>query len=90
MADGREVAGPRPEQDALRAAFPAARLVGDRCRWARDGNFWSSGGFTNGNDMVAAYARASPHHWPPPVVELGLRLTEVGDRGRFYGQAQGT
>lgn len=47
------------------------QLVGDRYRWVQDGNFWSSGGVTNGNDLMAAYARANKH-WPPVIVELGL------------------
>lgn len=46
----------------------------------------NAGGITNGNDLVAAYARAS-QRWPQPVVELGLMLTEVGDRGQFYEQS---
>lgn len=41
------------------------------------------GGVTNGNELVAAYARASKH-WAQPIVETGLMLTEVGDRGQFY------
>ena len=43
----------------------------------------SVGGVTNGNDLLAAYAR-SGKHWPLPIVEAGLALTEVGDRGQFY------
>jgi hypothetical protein len=42
-----------------------------------------SGGVTNGNELVAAYARASKH-WAKPIVETGLMLTEVGDKGQFY------
>lgn len=38
---------------------------------------------TNGNDLMAAYARDSKR-WPQPVVELGLMMTEVEDRGPFY------
>ena len=38
---------------------------------------------TNGNELVAAYARASKH-WQKEVVEVGLMFTEVGDRGQFY------
>lgn len=36
---------------------------------------------------MAAYARESKR-WPQPVVELGLILTEVEDRGQFYQQGK--
>ena len=42
------------------------------------------GGVTNGNDLMAAYARASSKYWARPLVELGLRLTDVGDRDQGY------
>lgn len=45
-----------------------------------------AGGVTNGNDLLAAYAR-SGKHWPLDIVEAGLALTEVGDRGQFYDKA---
>ncbi|KHN95329.1 ThiJ/PfpI family protein [Metarhizium album ARSEF 1941] len=83
IADGRRASGPKELQRQLRASFPGLRLVGDKYRWVRDGSFWSSGGVTNGNDLVAAYARDSGR-WARPVVEAGLGITEVGDRGQFY------
>lgn len=43
----------------------------------------ASGGITNGNDLMAAYAKRSKR-WPQPVVEIGLMLTDVEDRGQFY------
>lgn len=36
---------------------------------------------------MAAYARDSKR-WPQPVVELGLILVEVEDRGQFYQQGK--
>lgn len=45
------------------------------------------GGVTNGNDLVAAYARASPH-FPNPVVEIACEMTDVGDRPRAYEKGQ--
>ncbi|KAM4059662.1 DJ-1/PfpI family protein [Hirsutella rhossiliensis] len=89
ILDGRVASGPRGLQDVIRARFPKVRLAGDRYRWVRDGNLWSSGGVTNGNDLMAAYARASSKHWPPSIVEMCLMLTDVGDRGQVYGQRQG-
>lgn len=41
------------------------------------------GGVTNGNDLMAAYAR-SGKHWARPLAEMGLLLTDVGDRGQVY------
>lgn len=45
------------------------------------------GGITNGNDLVAAYARQSKH-FPRPVVEIALKMADVGDRPQVYGQGQ--
>lgn len=42
-----------------------------------------SGGVTNGNDLVAAYARLSGR-FPGPVAEFGLLMTDVGDRPQRY------
>jgi putative intracellular protease/amidase len=46
------------------------------------------GGVTNGNDLVAAYARQS-RHFPRAVVEFALATCEVGDRSQEYGHAAG-
>jgi hypothetical protein len=43
----------------------------------------NQGGVTNGNDLIAAYARLSGR-FPEPVVELGLAMTETGDRPQRY------
>lgn len=43
---------------------------------------------TNGNDLVAAYARASPKHFPSPIVEFACAVTDVGDRSQKYSEAQ--
>lgn len=42
------------------------------------------GGVTNGNDLVAAYARQQSHHFPGPVAEMGLTFTDTGDRPQKY------
>ncbi|KAJ6786277.1 hypothetical protein PWT90_00817 [Aphanocladium album] len=83
IVDGKRASGPRGLQALLKDKFPKVKLVGDNYRWVQDGNFWSSGGITNGNELAAAYARAT-QRWQQPVVELGLMLSEVGDRGQFY------
>lgn len=88
IVDGKHASGPRGLQDHLTSKFPKIKLVGDNQRWARDGNFWSSGGITNGNDLMAAYAKTSGR-WPVPVAEMGAVLADVGDRGQFYSQGKG-
>ncbi|KAK4251233.1 hypothetical protein C7999DRAFT_11101 [Corynascus novoguineensis] len=45
------------------------------------------GGVTNGNDLVAAYARTSGR-FAGPVAELALAMTDVGDRPQRYSKGQ--
>lgn len=47
-----------------------------------------TGGITNGNELMAAYARSNSKHFPQPVVEIGLAIVEVGDRGQFYEESE--
>ncbi|KAF6529418.1 hypothetical protein HZS61_000730 [Fusarium oxysporum f. sp. conglutinans] len=54
----------------------------------RDGNLWSSGGITNGNDLMAAYAQAQNKYWPNSISKLGAMLVDVGDRPQIYHQSQ--
>ncbi|KAL2685249.1 hypothetical protein Neosp_006346 [[Neocosmospora] mangrovei] len=88
ILDGKTVSGPRGLQNEMVKRHPKVKLVGEKYRWVQDGNIWSSGGVTNGNDLMAAYARASPKHWPGPVAEMGAMLTDVGDRSQIYGEGQ--
>ncbi|KAK3394473.1 class I glutamine amidotransferase-like protein [Podospora didyma] len=62
---GKKACGPRSVQSILRSRFEGVTWPGGELRWVKDGNIWSSGGITNGNDMVAAYIRDSPH-FPGP------------------------
>ncbi|KAH6853387.1 class I glutamine amidotransferase-like protein [Chaetomium sp. MPI-CAGE-AT-0009] len=80
---GRRACGPRNLQGDLAKRFEGVQWVGEELRWVRDGNVWSSGGITNGNDLVAAYARTSGRI-PGPVAEFGLVMTETGDRPQRY------
>ncbi|KAL2165492.1 hypothetical protein VTH06DRAFT_792 [Thermothelomyces fergusii] len=84
---GRTAAGPRGLQRDLASRFDGVRWVGHEMRWVRDGNLWTSGGVSNGNDLVAAYARTSGRI-PRPVAEFGLVLTDVGDRPQRYSKGQ--
>ncbi|KAK4231788.1 class I glutamine amidotransferase-like protein [Podospora fimiseda] len=83
---GKKVCGPRGLQSDLKKKFAdqEAEWVGDELRWVQDGAFWSCGGVTNGNDLVAAYMRANPDKFPGPVAEFATMLTETGDRPQKY------
>ncbi|KAK1966275.1 ThiJ/PfpI family protein [Colletotrichum sublineola] len=88
VLEGRMVCGPRGLQDVLRKRFPGAEFVGEKYRWFQDGNFWSCGGITNGNDLVAAYARSSKKHFPAAIAAIGCQMADVGDRSQLYEQGQ--
>ncbi|KXH38670.1 ThiJ/PfpI family protein [Colletotrichum nymphaeae SA-01] len=48
-----------------------------------------TGGITNGNDLVAAYARSSERRlFPGSIVEIACKMAEVGERGQMYEQGQ--
>lgn len=53
IVDGKQASGPRGMQDDLMKKFPKIKLVGENQRWARDGNFWSSG---------TLLSSRTPHH----------------------------
>ncbi|KAL8414718.1 hypothetical protein RB594_005796 [Gaeumannomyces avenae] len=84
---GRRACGPRGMQDLLAKRFEGVTWVGEELRWVQDGNLWSSGGITNGNDLVSAYIRQSPL-FPGPVVEMALIMADTGDRPQKYGQSK--
>ncbi|RWA12270.1 hypothetical protein EKO27_g2838 [Xylaria grammica] len=85
LLKGRNICGPRGLQDLIKQkGYAPASMKGYELRWIQDGNFWSSGGVTNGNDLVAAYCRATPKYFPRPLVELVCEQLEVGDRPQEY------
>ncbi|KAL6919891.1 hypothetical protein ACHAPO_001233 [Fusarium lateritium] len=88
ILDDKSVSGPRGLQDDLRKKYPNTKFVGGKYRWIQDGNLWSSGGITNGNDMMIAYAHTNSKYWPASVVSMGAMLTDVGDRPQVYDQGQ--
>ncbi|KAI0176703.1 ThiJ/PfpI family protein [Pestalotiopsis sp. NC0098] len=89
LLKGRTVCGPRGMQDVIREKFGKDIVQkGSELRWVQDGNFWSSGGVTNGNDLVAAYARSKSDFFPKPLVEVVLEMTDVGDRAQVYDKSQ--
>ncbi|KAH7047311.1 class I glutamine amidotransferase-like protein [Macrophomina phaseolina] len=87
LLKGRKVCGPRDLQQDLTQRFNGhgATFLGHELRWVQDGNFWSSGGITNGNDMVAAYLRQS-EKWPKDIAELAIRSTDVGERPQRFSE----
>ncbi|TRX96153.1 hypothetical protein FHL15_002877 [Xylaria flabelliformis] len=87
LLDGRTACGPRSLQGMIKQKHPTAKLVGEKYRWIQDGNFWSGGGITNGNDLVAAYARTGKH-FPSVVAEIACKMADVGDRGQLYSEGQ--
>ncbi|KAI1461635.1 ThiJ/PfpI family protein [Annulohypoxylon moriforme] len=90
LLKGKTACGPRGMQDVIRGkGFGEKELVGHKFRWVQDGNFWSSGGVTNGNDLVAAYCRAS-HHFPTPLVDVMCEMVDVGDRPQVYAKEMTT
>ncbi|KAI1329636.1 class I glutamine amidotransferase-like protein [Xylariaceae sp. FL0255] len=86
LLKGRDICGPRGgAQEMIKAlGYEPRSMRGDELRWIQDGNFWSSGGVTNGNDLVAAYCRANPKYFPRPLVEMTCEVLEVGDRPQHY------
>lgn len=43
---------------------------------------------TNGNDLVAAYSRATPEYFPRPLVEFICEQLDVGDRPQEYQKGE--
>ncbi|CRG91922.1 Lipase [Talaromyces islandicus] len=74
--DSKHVTGPRFLIPNLRKLFPKTEWD-ESVRWKQDGHIWTAGGITNGNDLVAAYIRAT---YPSSVAETVCTMAEVGDR----------
>ncbi|KAI1368646.1 class I glutamine amidotransferase-like protein [Xylaria arbuscula] len=90
LLKGKNVCGPRSAQDKIREKnFGQASLKGLELRWIQDGNFWSCGAVTSGNELAAAYARANPRYWPRPLVELFCEEFEIGDKPQEYTKKLG-
>ncbi|PHH78082.1 hypothetical protein CDD82_3211 [Ophiocordyceps australis] len=87
IASGKKATGPKSVQKILKDKYPHVDFQGDKYRYLQDGSFWSSGTVTNGNDLLAAYARASSL-WPQPVVELVLDIMDTGNRGQTLPNAK--
>ncbi|KAH7417164.1 PfpI endopeptidase-like protein [Cadophora sp. MPI-SDFR-AT-0126] len=80
---GKSASGPRALVPALKKKFPDVKWVDDK-RWVTDGNIWTSGGITNGQEMVAQYIREK---LPGPTAEAILEMAGVGDKGIEYNRS---
>ncbi len=47
LLKGKKACGPRGLQGQLAKKFEGVEWVGEKVRWVRDGNFWSSGEFSS-------------------------------------------
>ncbi|KAK2873277.1 hypothetical protein FQN49_002467 [Arthroderma sp. PD_2] len=81
ILDQKNATGPKGLISDLQAKFPGVKWDNSR-RVVKDGNIWTSGGVTNGNDLVAAYLR---ENCPLPLVNEILAIADVGDRKIEYG-----
>jgi putative intracellular protease/amidase len=43
LDNGRTACGPRGIQDIIKKKHPGVKLVGEKLRWVKDGNLWTSG-----------------------------------------------
>ncbi|KAK6606348.1 hypothetical protein ACHAPF_004762 [Botrytis cinerea] len=80
ILEGLSASGPRALIPRLKKEFPDTKWVDDR-RWVVDGNMWSSGGITNGLEMIAAYIR---QRFPGPAAEAVIAMADVGEKGVSY------
>ncbi|EZF32578.1 hypothetical protein H109_05195 [Trichophyton interdigitale MR816] len=81
ILDHKNVTGPRGLISDLEVKFPNVKKWDTTRRVVKDGNVWTSGGVTNGNDLVAAYLR---EHYPLPLVNTILSIADVGGRQIEY------
>ncbi|KAJ5592461.1 hypothetical protein N7537_009365 [Penicillium hordei] len=84
IVKGREVTAPRLLIPEMRRRFPEAKIWDDSVRVARDGNLWTSGGITNGHDLVAGYLR---EHYPAALVNTILVAADIPSRPAAYASS---
>ncbi|KAJ5210776.1 DJ-1 domain InhA-type [Penicillium cf. griseofulvum] len=84
ITKGREVTAPRLLIPEMKRRFPEAKLWDDSVRVARDGNLWTSGGITNGHDLVIAYLR---EHYPAALVNTILVAADIPVRPAAYASS---
>ncbi|KAF2119341.1 class I glutamine amidotransferase-like protein [Lophiotrema nucula] len=83
VLDDKHATGTRGVMDILKKEFP--KVTWEDKRYYQDGKLWTSGGITNGMDMVATYLR---YRWPGPLPETILSMADVDVRAQEYSQGQ--
>ncbi|KAF8866388.1 PfpI endopeptidase-like protein [Acephala macrosclerotiorum] len=81
---GKKASGPRAIVPKLRKQFPDVEFIDDK-RWVHDGNVWTSGGITNGQEMVACYMKEK---FPGPATEAAIAMADVGEKGIDYSKGK--
>ncbi|KAL5528230.1 hypothetical protein ACEPAF_7366 [Sanghuangporus sanghuang] len=83
----KRATGPLELLPTLREKMPNVEWIAKR--WTTDDDdkkkIWTSGGVTNGIDMVAAYLK---ENFDPQLVKLVCAVADVGDRGQEYPEWQ--
>ncbi|KAF2871398.1 ThiJ/PfpI family protein [Massariosphaeria phaeospora] len=79
VLDGRNATGSRGIEDWLERDFPKVKWQDKR--YVNDGKIWTSGGITNGMDMVAVYMR---QRWPGALSDTVLTMADVVIRPQEY------
>jgi len=85
ILNGKNVTGTARYLPDLKKKFDKAHWV--EKRWMADGNIWTSGTITNGNDMVAAFLR---HLYPGELSKIVNAIADVGDRGQDFPPKAGS
>jgi len=83
IIEGKNVTGTGGYLPDLEKKFKANWV---KRRWMSDGNIWTSGTVTNGNDMIAAYLRQL---YPGPLSQTVCAIADVGDRGQDFPPSDG-
>jgi transcriptional regulator GlxA family with amidase domain len=89
LLEGKKATAPRPFLPILTKQVPTVTWTD--FRWEKDVSqkedgkkveIWTSGGVTNGTDMIAAYVKEK---YPPSLAGFVCAGADVGDRAREYG-----
>ena len=83
VLDKLTVTGPRTLVPLLKQIAPNAEWTEKRWEVDSSGKVWTSGGVTNGHDMLAAFIRKE---YAPEIAELVCTMADVGGREQFYPQ----
>ncbi|KAF2020293.1 class I glutamine amidotransferase-like protein [Aaosphaeria arxii CBS 175.79] len=80
VLNGKRATGTRGVKGLLEESFKEVKW--EDKRYVNDGKIWTSGGITNGMDMMAVYLR---QRWPGTLSEIVLSQADVEPRPADYG-----